>query len=52
MKYLSDTPLKGRLLAIPTNIPLGWKSLSGTNTLSSFIQYTSYAENRVFSMLV
>jgi hypothetical protein len=34
--YLSDTPfwspLMGRLLALPTNIRLGWKGLLRTNT--------------------
>jgi hypothetical protein len=28
---------KGRLLALPTNIKLGWKSLTVTNTLAYFI---------------
>jgi hypothetical protein len=32
--HLSGTPLKGRLLALPANIRLGWKSLPGTNTLA------------------
>jgi hypothetical protein len=32
-KDLSGAPLEGRLLASPTNIRLGWKGLSGTNTL-------------------
>jgi len=27
-------PLKGRLLALSTNIRLGWKSMSGTNTIN------------------
>jgi hypothetical protein len=31
---LSGAPLYGRLLAVPTNIRLGWKDLSGTNTLA------------------
>ena len=34
MNHLSDAPLKGRLLASPTNIRLGWKGLLGTNTLA------------------
>jgi hypothetical protein len=29
-------PLYGRLLASPTNIRLGWKGLSGTNTLAYY----------------
>ena len=32
MKHLSDSPLLGKLLALPTNIRPYWKSLSGTNT--------------------
>jgi hypothetical protein len=30
--HLSDAPLLGRLLALPTNIRLEWKGLPGTNT--------------------
>jgi hypothetical protein len=33
MKHLSGAPLYGRLLALPTNIRLGWKGSPGTNTL-------------------
>jgi hypothetical protein len=36
MEPLSGTPLYGRLLASPTNIRLGWKSLPGTNTLAYY----------------
>jgi hypothetical protein len=32
MKHLSDAPLVGRLLALPTNIRLGWQYLTDTNT--------------------
>ncbi len=31
---ISGAPLKGRLLASPTNIRLGWKFLPRTNTLA------------------
>ncbi len=34
MKDLSDTPHQGSLLALPTNVRQGWKSLPGTNTLA------------------
>jgi hypothetical protein len=34
VRHLSGVPLKGRLLALPTNIKLGWKSLPGTNDLA------------------
>ncbi len=36
MKHLSGAQLWGRLLASPTNISLGWKSLPGTNTLAYY----------------
>jgi hypothetical protein len=36
VKQLSGTPLKGRLLASPTNTRLGWKGLPGTNTLAYY----------------
>jgi len=31
---LSDAPLLGRLLALPTNNRLSWRGLAGTNTLA------------------
>jgi hypothetical protein len=38
--YLSEAPLGaplwGRLLALPANFRLGWKSLQGTNTLAYY----------------
>ncbi len=34
MKHLSDAPLQGRLLALPTNIQLGWQYLPETNALA------------------
>jgi hypothetical protein len=34
--HLSDAPLKGRVLTLPTNIRLGWKGLPGTNALAYF----------------
>jgi hypothetical protein len=33
-KHISGAPLKSRLLALRTNIRLGWKSLPGSNTLA------------------
>jgi hypothetical protein len=30
------TPLLGRLLALPTNIRLGWQYLPGSNTLAYY----------------
>ncbi len=36
MKHILGAPLYGRLLASPTNIRLGWKGLSETNTLAYY----------------
>ncbi len=36
MKSLSDAPLQGKLLALPTNNRLIWKVLPGTNTLAYY----------------
>jgi hypothetical protein len=36
VRYLSDPPLFGRLLALPANIRLGWKGLPGTNTPAQY----------------
>jgi hypothetical protein len=38
LKSLSDAPLKGRLLALPTKNRLGWKGLLGKNTLAYYGQ--------------
>ncbi len=34
--YLSSAPVKGTLLSLPNIIRLGWKGLSGTNTLAYY----------------
>jgi hypothetical protein len=44
VKHVPGSPLEGRLLALPTNIRLGWKGPSGIHTLSyynlrSFVKY-------------
>jgi hypothetical protein len=36
VKHLSGAPLKGKLLTLPPNIRLGWKSLPGTNALAYY----------------
>ncbi len=36
VEYLSSAPLEGRLLALPTNTRLGWKSLPGTKALAYY----------------
>ncbi len=33
MKYLSGAPIKGRFLALLTNIGLGWRGLPGERTI-------------------
>ncbi len=34
--HLKGAPLYGRLLALPTNIRLDWKGLTGTNTIAYY----------------
>ncbi len=47
--YLSDAPLLGMLLALPTNIRPGWKNLPGTNTLAYYIKVVQYlAQEGIF----
>jgi len=36
VKRLLSAPLQGMLLALPTNIRLGWKGLPGTNTVAYY----------------
>jgi hypothetical protein len=36
VKHFSGAPLYGRLLALPTNIRLGWKGLPETNALAYY----------------
>ncbi len=36
VKHLSDAPLLGRLLALPTNIRLDWKVLPGIKTIAYY----------------
>ncbi len=36
MKHLSGAPLKGWLLALPTNNRLGWNGLPGAKTLAYY----------------
>jgi hypothetical protein len=37
LKKFLKAPLKGRLLALLTNNILGWKGLSGTNTITYYV---------------
>jgi hypothetical protein len=41
VKHLSGFPLQGKLLALPTNVGLGWKGVRGTNTLAYFTSLTA-----------
>ncbi len=59
MKQLSGAPLYGRLLALPTNNRLGWKGLSGANTVAyhlrrkkSFITWAPGANLKTFSLII
>jgi hypothetical protein len=36
MKFLSAAPILGRLVALLTNIRLGWKDLPGISTLAYY----------------
>ncbi len=51
--YLSGAPLKRRLLALPANIRLRWKSLPRTNTLAYYnnVNYGKKFYKRVLAQL-
>jgi hypothetical protein len=42
MKHLSGAPLQGRLLTMPANIKLGWKSLPAMNALAYYENFVTY----------
>ena len=50
--YLSlhGAPLKGKLLAIPTNIRLAYKGLPGTSTRAYFGPFVSYEERNFYKV--
>ncbi len=50
MKHLSGAPLYGGLLALPTNIRLGWKGLPGANTESYFINLLFTTVKRIITL--
>ncbi len=50
MKNLTDIPLLGRLLALPTNNRLSWKGLPGTNTLAYYKNARLTAVNRFITL--
>ncbi len=39
VQHLSGAPLKGKLMALPANIRLGWKDQPGTNNLAYYKHY-------------
>jgi hypothetical protein len=49
MKHLSDTPLQGRLLALPTKIRLGWQYLPETNTLTDYKKSVNYGHKKFYN---
>jgi hypothetical protein len=50
VEHLKEAPLYVRLLALPTNIRLGWKGLPGTNTLA-YYEYSYITDVKVFIIL-
>ncbi len=50
LKLLSDAPLFGRLLALPTNIRLDWKSLPRTNTPAFFRKFANYGQKSFITL--
>jgi hypothetical protein len=49
-EHQKEAPLQGRLLALPTNIRLGWKGLPGTNTLA-FYEHLLITDINIFMTL-
>jgi hypothetical protein len=48
VKHLSSAPLKGRPLALTTNIRLGWKGLPGTNTPAYYEKSVNYGCKKLY----
>ncbi len=51
MKHLSGAPLQGRFLALPTNIRIDWKSLSGQQARALATQTLS-AQSNIYQCLM
>jgi hypothetical protein len=49
-KYFSIAPLWGWLLALPTNITLGWNVLQGTNTLAYYENFENYGQKSFITL--
>jgi hypothetical protein len=47
LKQLLGAPFKGKLLASPVNIRLGWKGFSRTNTLAYFRKSVNYSRKKI-----
>jgi hypothetical protein len=45
VKHISGAPPKGKLVALPTNIRLGWKSLPGSNNLAYYENSINNGQN-------
>jgi hypothetical protein len=43
-------PLEGGLLALPTNISLGWRGFSGTNTLAYYEHFVNYRHKTFYNI--
>jgi hypothetical protein len=50
MKNLSYAPLQGRLLALPTNIRLGWKRNAGDKHSSFFRKFVNYRQKKFYNI--
>jgi hypothetical protein len=50
VKHLSGAPLKGRLLALPTNNVLGWKGLQGANALAYSRKFVTYGRKKFYNI--
>jgi hypothetical protein len=51
VKHLSGTPVKGRLLALTTDIRLDWKGLIWTNTAAAFsLTFINYGHKEFYKI--
>ncbi len=50
MKHLSGAPLYGRLLALPTNIRLGWKRNVGDKHSSLLQKFINYGQKKFYNI--
>jgi hypothetical protein len=50
VEYMKSSSLQGRLLALPSNIRLGWKGLQGTNTRSLLRTFVNYGLKKFYNI--